>query len=77
MGFKWSDIHHVDQPGIYTLPDGKLIQIDAKHIVQWTEDEVVSGVGANLAPSFREVRFGEICPDLRGPLDELTVRQLR
>jgi hypothetical protein len=38
MGFKWSDIQHVDQPGIYTLSDGRLIQVDAKHIVQWTED---------------------------------------
>jgi hypothetical protein len=38
MGFKWSDIHHVNQPGIYPLSDGTFVQVDAKHIVRWTED---------------------------------------
>ena len=38
MQFKWSDLLNVDQPGVYVLPDRKLVQVDAKHIVQWTHD---------------------------------------
>jgi hypothetical protein len=38
MQFRWSDILHVDQPGIYVLSDRTRIKIDAKHIVLWTHD---------------------------------------
>ncbi len=38
MQFKWLDLLNVDQPGTYVLPDKRRVQVDAKHIVQWTHD---------------------------------------
>ena len=36
---KWSDLHRVNHPGIYLLPDGRSrVQVGAKHIVLWTAD---------------------------------------
>jgi hypothetical protein len=38
MQFRWSDVSYVDQPGTYTMPTGKRVRIEARHIVLWTHD---------------------------------------
>jgi hypothetical protein len=38
MKVSWSDLQHVEQPGLHRLANGRSIKVDAKHIVQWKED---------------------------------------